>query len=124
MRLHALDAGLGFLHQDRERSPSLALDLMEPFRSGFADLLTINLLSHSRLNAETDFEKDIQSGGVYLTANARGKVLAACETAFSRSFKQIGKTIHTTMRLAIDEQIVQFVGYLEKGTKPEFFKLA
>lgn len=124
VRLHALDPGLGFLHQDRERSPSLALDLMEPFRPAFADLLAVNLLSHGRLDAEKDFEADEETGGIYLARTARAKVLASCETALSRSFKSVGKTIHTTLRLAIDEQVVQFVRYLEKGTDPEFFKLA
>lgn len=124
VRLHSLDPGLGFLHQDKLSSPSLALDLMEPFRPAFADLLTVNLLSHSRLNAERDFEKDAGSGGVYLRREARGRVLMACEQALSRRFIPSGRLEHTTMRLAIDAQVVGLVRYLEQKTPVEWFRLA
>ena len=124
VRAHALDAGLGFMHQDRERSPSLALDLMEAFRPAFADLLALNMIGHDRLNPDRDFERDLETGGVYLATSARRKVLVACESALSRPFKPLGKTERTTMRLAIDEQVLEFVRFLEKGTMPEFFRLA
>lgn len=124
VRAHALDAGLGFMHQDRERSPSLALDLMEAFRPAFADLLALNMISHERLNPDRDFERDSETGGVYLGTAARRKVLVACESAMSRPFKPLGKSERTTMRLAIDEQVLEFVRLLEKGTAPEFFRLA
>ncbi len=124
VRLHSLDPGLGFLHKDRLIGPSLALDLMEPFRPSFADLLTINLLSHGRLNAERDFEHDQDSGGVYLAKEARGRVLSACETALSRRFVPLGKSEHTTLRLAIDEQVVCLVRHLEQGSPMEWFRLA
>lgn len=124
VRLHALDPGFGFLHQDRRQSPSLALDLMEPFRPGFADLLAMNLLSHGRLDAEADFERDSETGGVYLAKSARGRVLAACEAALSRRFTMPGQTSHTTMRLAIDGQVLSFVRFLEQDKVPDFFKLS
>ena len=123
VRLHALDPGLGFLHQDRSQSPSLALDLMESFRPAFADLLAMNLLSHGRLDADADFECDGNTGGVYLAKPARGRVLSACETALSRRFTLPGQTSRTTMRLVIDAQVVAFVRLLEKDTDMGFFKL-
>lgn len=124
IRLHSLDPGLGFMHQDKLISPSLALDLMEPFRPAFADLLTVNLLSHGRLNADKDFEHDQDSGGVYLAKEARGRVLGACETALTRKFIPIGKSEHTTLRLAIDEQVVCLVRHLEQNAPMEWFRLA
>ena len=124
VRAHALDVGLGFLHQDRERSPSLALDLMEVFRPGFADLLVLNMISHDRLNPDSDFERVEETGGVYLSSTARRRVLVACESAMSRSFKPLGKNERTTLRLAIDEQVLAFVKYLEDDLPMEFFRLA
>ena len=121
---HALDVGLGFLHQDRERSPSLALDLMEAFRPGFADLLALNMVGHERLDADRDFERDEASGGVYLSPRARGRVLVECEKVMSRPFRPLGKSERTTMRQAIDAQTIEFVRFLEKGVTPEFFRLA
>lgn len=47
----------GFLHLDRPGRPSLALDLMEPFRPWLADRLVVRLLAQGRL-ARTDFEDD------------------------------------------------------------------
>ena len=124
VRAHALDVGLGFLHQDCERSPSLALDLMEVFRPGFADLLVLGMISHDRLDPDHDFESDEKTGGVYLSSTARRKVLVACESAMSRSFKPLGKSKRTTLRLAIDEQVLAFVKFLEDGEPMEFFRLA
>ena len=112
------------MHQDRERSPSLALDLMEAFRPGFADLLVLNMIGHDRLNPEKDFEFVKETGGVYLSSRARGKVFAACEQALSRPFKPFGKTERTTMRLAVDSQVLSFVRFLEDGSLPDFFRLA
>ena len=124
VRVHALDVGLGFMHQDRERSPSLALDLMEAFRPGFADLLVLDMVGHDRLDSEKDFVRVNETGGVYLASTARGRALAACEKALSRPFRPLGKLERTTMRLAIDAQVLAFVRFLEDGTQPEFFRLA
>lgn len=124
VRAHSLDTGLGFMHQDRERSPSLALDLMEVFRPGFADLLVLNMVGHGRLNPDSDFVRDEGTGGVYLSQSARRKVLVSCETAMSRPFKPLGREEHTAMRLAIDEQVLAFVRFLECREPMEFFRLA
>ena len=82
------------------------------------------MVGHDRLSAETDFERVKETGGVYLASKARGRVLAACEKALSRPFKPLGKLERTTMRLAIDAQVLAFVRFLEDGTQPEFFRLA
>lgn len=124
VRLHALDVGLGFLHEDQDRSPSLALDLMESFRPGFADLLTINTLGHGRLQKDSSFVHDEETGGVYLAGEARKKVLIACESALTRSFVARGELSHTTMRQALDRQVIALVRYLERGEAPRFFRLA
>jgi CRISPR-associated protein Cas1 len=46
-----LDPQMGFLHADRPGRPSLALDLMEEFRSVIADRLALSLVNRQQVNA-------------------------------------------------------------------------
>ena len=70
-----LDPQLGFLHEVRPGRPSLALDLMEEFRSIFADRLVIALINRKQIQPE-DFE--IRPGGsVKLKDKPRKNLLIA-----------------------------------------------
>ena len=72
-----LDPQVGFLHAVRPGRPSLALDLMEEFRAGFADRLVLTLLNRQQLKA-ADF--DARPGGaVLLNEQGRKTLLAAYE---------------------------------------------
>ena len=121
--LHGLDPALGFMHQDRERSPSLALDLMEPFRPAFADLLILNLLNHGRFKVGRDFTHDEATGGWYLNESGRSVFIGACAAAMERSFVPVGGGAHTTFRQAIERQVMDLVRFLEGGETPTFFRL-
>ncbi len=70
-----LDPQLGFLHALRPGRPSLALDLMEEFRSYIADRLAITLINRRQLTAE-DFEER-PGGAVLLKEDGRKQVVAA-----------------------------------------------
>jgi CRISPR-associated protein Cas1 len=61
-----LDPYLGFLHQLDYGRPSLALDLMEPFRHPVADRLTMTLVNREVLGAG-DFRSGGDCPGVFLT---------------------------------------------------------
>jgi CRISPR-associated protein Cas1 len=95
-----LDAQVGFLHKDRPGRPSLALDLMEEFRSVIADRLVLTLINLSQLE-EKGFTKS-QSGAVIMTDENRKIVLDAYrkrkeEEVFHPFFKenvQIGILFH------------------------------
>lgn len=121
--LHGLDPALGFMHQDRERSPSLALDLMEPFRPAFADLLVLNLLNHGRFSHDRHFQTNEDSGGWYLDEGGRQIFYPACEAALERLFLPRGESTRITFRQAIDRQVVNLVRCLENGDSPRFFRL-
>lgn len=69
-----LDPGVGFLHVDRPGRPGLALDLMEEFRSVFADRVTLSLINRAQLN-DSDFEVQ-PTGAVLLNDKGRRTVLA------------------------------------------------
>jgi CRISPR-associated protein Cas1 len=70
-----LDPAVGFLHCDRPGRPSLALDMMEEFRSFLADRLVLTLINRRQLNAG-DFQRS-ESGAVIMRDDARKEVLTA-----------------------------------------------
>jgi len=70
-----LDPQVGFLHEIRPGRPSLALDLMEEFRSAVADRTALTLVNLRQLCA-TDFRRS-ETGAVEMSEVARKTVLAA-----------------------------------------------
>ena len=69
-----LDPYVGFLHTDRPGRRSLALDLIEEFRTVFADRFVLTLINNRVLNA-SDFEKR-ENGAVLLKDQGRKKFLS------------------------------------------------
>jgi CRISPR-associated protein Cas1 len=61
-----LDPYLGFLHQVDYGRPSLALDVIEPFRHPVADRLTLTLINKRVLEAG-DFQSGGEGHGVFLS---------------------------------------------------------
>lgn len=57
-----LDPYIGFLHQPRSGRPSLALDLVEPFRPALVDRLTLRLVNERILTAK-DFVPQTDAAG-------------------------------------------------------------
>ncbi|MCR5621142.1 MAG: type I-C CRISPR-associated endonuclease Cas1c [Treponema sp.] len=70
-----LDPAVGFMHRDRPGRLSLALDLMEEFRSFFADRLVLSLINRGEISA-SQFEKTA-SGAVIMNEEARKTVIGA-----------------------------------------------
>lgn len=70
-----LDAQCGFLHRDRPGRPSLALDLMEEFRTYIADRVVLSLMNRRQITKK-DFTIE-PSGAVMLKEDSRKKVLVA-----------------------------------------------
>ncbi|MEW6753806.1 MAG: type I-C CRISPR-associated endonuclease Cas1c [Candidatus Latescibacterota bacterium] len=70
-----LDPQVGFLHRDRPGRPSLALDLMEEFRSFFADRLVLSLINLRQVDAAGFVVRE--SGAVEMTEETRKAVLVA-----------------------------------------------
>lgn len=69
-----LDPYVGFLHTDRPGRASLALDLMEEFRSIYADRFVLTLIN-KRIIEGRDFVKQ-ENGAVVLKDTARKELLA------------------------------------------------
>lgn len=70
-----LDPAVGFMHRDRPGRLSLALDLIEEFRSFFADRLVLSLINRNEITAD-QFEKSA-SGAVVMNESARKSLIAA-----------------------------------------------
>lgn len=70
-----LDPAVGYLHRDRPGRPSLALDLMEEFRSFLADRLALSLINRLQIKGKDFLRSD--SGDVKMNDATRKEVLVA-----------------------------------------------
>ncbi len=70
-----LDAYVGYLHRDRPGRPSLALDLMEEFRSFLADRLVLSLINRNQVLVK-GFKRS-EGGAVLMNDDTRKIVLIA-----------------------------------------------
>ena len=68
-----LDPYVGFLHKDRSGRMSLALDLVEEFRSIYADKFVLSIIN-KKIFSPNDFKKK-ENGAVFLTDDARKEFL-------------------------------------------------
>ena len=73
-----LDPYLGFLHQVDYGRPSLALDLVEPFRHPVADRLVLMLVNKRMIEA-ADFQSGGPGHGMFLTPKAMKRYFAEYE---------------------------------------------
>jgi len=103
--LHAagLDPALGYLHEPETGRPSLALDLIEPFRAPVADGLALDLLNHGTLHPKNHFEP--RDGGIYLNYDGRRRFYTAYERRMDRPFTSDLTGERTTLRDEIRRQI-------------------
>ncbi len=69
------DPYVGFLHRDRPGRTSLALDLMEEFRSVLADRFVLSLINNRQIGSNGFIKKE--NGAVIMTDDARKKFIGA-----------------------------------------------
>jgi CRISPR-associated protein Cas1 len=93
-----LDPAEGFLHVARAGRPSLALDLLEPFRPAVADSAALFTLNTGEIGL-ADFTA--ADGGTRLTESGRKKALGALERRLDEAFADTGQP-RVTYRAAID----------------------
>jgi CRISPR-associated protein Cas1 len=118
LQAHGLDPALGFLHQSEDGRWSLALDLMEPFRSALVEALALDLFNHQMLN-ERHFEA--KNGGSYLNDEGRKKFFLQYERRMERQFMSECAGHRTTVRQQLENQAVMFKAALEQPEKFEPF---
>ena len=64
-----LNPYFGFMHQDREKHPTLASDLMEEWRAVIVDAVVMNLINGHEIKIE-QFSYDTYGNGVFLNRDA------------------------------------------------------
>jgi len=103
--LHAagLDPALGYLHEPETGRPSLALDLIEPFRAPVADGLALDLLNHGTVHPTNHFIP--REGGIYLNDEGRRRYYTAFERRMDRPFTSDLSGERTTLRDEIRRQL-------------------
>lgn len=105
-----LDPYLGFLHQVDYGRPSLALDLVEPFRHPVADRLVLTLVNKRMLEA-ADFQSGGPGHGVFLTPKAMKRYLIEYEQWMLRKPED-----GTSFREHIRNEVESFCAVLRAGT--------
>lgn len=119
IRLHALDPGVGFLHCNQYNRSTLTLDLIEPLRPCFCDILVLDLFSHKRLQEDNfDFMPD---GSCRLTRAAKKIFFSAWEKKRQRKFRYSG--VVTDWESIWNDQVMQWINYLKKTELPSFFRM-
>lgn len=99
-----LDPYLGFYHQPRFGRPSLALDLMEPYRPLLADSAAVMAANNGEVGVE-DFIR--ARNGVSFTPAGRKKFISAFERAMDREFTHpvFGYRISYRRSLEVDARL-------------------
>jgi len=121
IRATGMEPGWGWLHEQEDGRPALALDLMEPFRAPVVDAVVLDLFNHQRLQ-EDDFETT-DEGAVLLKRNSRRKVFVAWETRLEREFLYQKTQMRTTIRAQIRESVRQAKKSFRTGTPLEPFQM-
>lgn len=115
---HGLDPALGMLHTTEDGRWSLALDLMEPFRSVLVEALALDAFSHQILDA-SHFRP--HEGGTYLNDQGRAKFIVQYERRMERQFMSESIGHRTTLRQQLEAQATLFKSTLDDPTKFEPF---
>ncbi len=104
--IHAsgLDGALGFLHEPDDGRPSLALDLIEPFRAPVGDALALDLLNHAVIKPPQHTER--REGGIFLNTEGRRRFFTAYERRMERPFSSEQTGQRATLRGEIARQVV------------------
>lgn len=117
IRAHGLSEWLGILHSERSGKPSLALDLMEEFRTPVVDAL-IMTIARKKLFLTSDFTEecdDMNEKVFFLNENSRKKFI----TLFQRRLDTFSTHSYSGKRLSWREIIYHQVGIFLKTLKGE-----
>lgn len=116
-----LDPALGVYHNTEDRRPSLALDMLEPFRAPVCDALAVDMFSHGMLGAEhferraTDQAEDGNQSGCFLTLAGRKKFFVQYERRLERQFTYEFTGQRATLRQLIERQCLDLKKTILEG---------
>lgn len=116
-----LDPYIGFLHRVEARRPSLALDLIEPFRPVLADRLCLRLINLKIIRPE-HFQDRSPQPGIFLNTEGRKAVLEAvvpwndeCDSTLGENYPSprslLTKEADQFAKAAREQSLVDFQPY-------------
>jgi CRISPR-associated protein Cas1 len=108
-----LDPCVGFLHPEYRGRPSLALDLMEEYRSQVIDRLVVSIANQMLLNPK-DFTP-AEGGGVLMDSAARKSFIKACSERVNSSVRDERTGNSSTFRNHIASSAAALVSALRTG---------
>ncbi|NLK01409.1 MAG: CRISPR-associated endonuclease Cas1 [Clostridia bacterium] len=116
-----LNPYFGFIHQDREKHPTLASDLIEEWRAVIVDAVAMSLVNGYEITIH-DFYKDDVTKGVFLKKGGLKIFIKKIESKLNSSMRYLSYVDHSLpYRRAIDAQILQLCKGIEEGN-PGFYQ--
>lgn len=104
---------IGIIHSDRNGHPSLASDLMEEWRSVVVDSVVMSLIQGNEIDI-SDFIKDEETGGVFLTKKAMKIFVNKMEKKFESENSYLAyDSGRTSIRRCLYIQSVNFMKAVE-----------
>jgi CRISPR-associated protein Cas1 len=110
-----LDPCVGFLHPEYRGRPSLALDLMEEYRSQAVDRLVLSIANQMLMKPE-DFTPS-EDGGVLMDAASRKFFIKSCSERLSASVRDGRTGNSSTFRNHIAASAAALVSSLRTGSE-------
>ena len=108
-----LNPYFGVLHQDREKHPTLASDLMEEWRAVLIDTTVMGMISRG-MAVINDFAVDQEHEGVFLSEELFKKYVRRLEERFNESTSYLDYVPYSvSFRRAMDLQIQQLIKAFE-----------
>lgn len=104
-----LDPMQGFYHKDRIGRPSLALDLMEPFRPVFVDSLVIGMINRGQVTTDDFIFSD---GSVSMRSCFQKKFISSWEKRLSKPWKLANSNKKTDCRGMIQRTVKDLASFL------------
>ncbi|MDR3258837.1 MAG: CRISPR-associated endonuclease Cas1 [Fusobacteriaceae bacterium] len=109
----------GFLHQDRERHPTLASDLMEEWRAVLIDSLTLSLIQGNEVDIDM-FQSNKETGGVTLKDNSFNIFISKYEKKLRSDTKYL---LYIDEKISYRRAIWQQVDLLTKAIEENDFDI-
>ncbi|MDP0491024.1 MAG: CRISPR-associated endonuclease Cas1 [Verrucomicrobiota bacterium JB023] len=113
LHAHGLDPALPVFHCADSGRPSLALDLIEPFRPVVAEALTLDLFSRQML--QSNHFQPTDDGGIHLNPEGRSKLILQYEKRVQREFLSTQRQHRTSLRQQLDFAVLNFKSALAQS---------
>lgn len=104
-----LNPYFGLMHQDREKHPTLASDLMEEWRAVIVDSVVMSLVNGREIKKD-QFEYEIEGNGIFLNKDAMKTFIAKMEHRFEADNSYLRYIDYrTSFRRSIELQVESLI---------------